>query len=112
MRTRPHRIWARLSDEEYAKFRHNVKKSGLAQGAYLRSLIKGCSPRQPPPADYYGMTRQLYAIGNRINQIAARANATGFFLADEYAACVKELHDQITKIRAAVEQPERITNEG
>ena len=111
MRTRPHRIWARLSEEEYAKFQRSVKKSGMTQGAYLRALINGCSPRQPPPADYYAMTRELHAIGNLMNQIAARANTTGFFLAKEYTGHVKALHEQILKIRAAVEQPERIVNE-
>ena len=83
----------------------------MGQGAYLRSLINGNSPRQAPPVDYYSMTRQLYAIGNLMNQIAARANATGFFLVKEYDDYVSELHNQILKIRAAVEQPERIAKD-
>ena len=52
------------------------------------------------------MMRELHAIGNRMNQIAARANATGFFLAEEYAANVRELNAALLKIQAAVVLPE------
>jgi len=108
MRKRAHRIWAHLSDDELEVFRCSVKKSGLSQEAYLRALIKGRVPRQPPPADYYAMMKELRAIGNRINQIAARANAIGFIDAEVYERYVHELHDAILQIQAAVVLPERI----
>jgi len=43
-----------------------------------------------------------------MNQIAARANATGFFLADEYASYVREFRKAVLEIQRAVTQPERI----
>ncbi len=108
MRKRAHRIWAHLSDDELEAFRCSVKKSGLSQEAYLRALIKGRVPRQPPPADFYAMMKELRAIGNRINQIAARANAVGFIDAEQYERYVLELHEAILRIQAAVVLPERI----
>ncbi len=108
MRKRAHRIWAHLSDDEFEALRCSVKKSGLSQEAYLRALIKGRVPRQPPPADYYAMMKELRAIGNRINQIAARANAVGFIDAELYERYVRELHEAILRIQAAVVLPERI----
>lgn len=87
--------------------RYHAKRAGLSDEAYIRHLIMGRIPREQPPVAYYEFLRELHAIGNRMNQIAARANATGFFLAEEYAARADELHEQILKIRAAVEQPER-----
>jgi hypothetical protein len=108
MRKRAHRIWAHLSDDEYEAFRCSVKKSGLSQEAYLRALIKGRIPRQPPPVDYYAMMKELRAIGNRINQIAARANAIGFIDAEQYEKNARELHDALLRIQAAVVLPERI----
>ena len=108
MRKRAHRIWAHLSDDEYDTFRCSVKKSGLSQEAYLRALIKGRVPREPPPADYYAMMKELRAIGNRINQIAVRANAIGFIDAEQYEKNARELHEAILSIQAAVVLPERI----
>ena len=55
------------------------------------------------------MMRELNAIGNSINQIAARANATGFFLVEEYAANAIRLANTVTSIREAVCMPDRIT---
>ena len=108
MRKRTHRIWAHLSDDEYETFRCCVKKSGLSQEAYLRTLIKGRVPREPPPADYYAMMKELRAIGNRINQIAARANAIGFINAEQYEKDAHELHEAVLRIQAAVVLPERM----
>lgn len=108
MRKRAHRIWAHLSDDEYEALRRSVKKSGLSQEAFLRALIKGRVPRQPPPADYYAMMKELRAIGNRINQIAVRANAIGFIDAEQYEKNARELHAAILRIQAAVVLPERI----
>ena len=108
MRKRAQRIWAHLSNDEYEAFRCCVKKSGLSQEAYLRTLIKGRVPREPPPADYHAMMKELRAIGNRINQIAARANAIGFINAKQYEQDVSELQKAILWIQAAVVLPERI----
>lgn len=52
------------------------------------------------------MMRELNAIGNSINQIAARANATGFFLAEEYAMYMQEFRRAALAIQRAVTQPE------
>ncbi|MEG0681613.1 MAG: plasmid mobilization relaxosome protein MobC, partial [Eubacterium sp.] len=84
------------------------ERSGYSQEAYIRSLIEGYVPRELPPADYHSMVKELRAIGNRMNQIAARANATGFFLTEEYAQNARRLFDEILEIRAAVVLPEKI----
>ena len=101
----------RLTNEEYAELKKKVKKSGLSREAYIRTVLGGSMPKEPPPADYYAMMKELRAIGNRMNQIAARANATGFFLAEQYARDVKELRAAVLKIQEAVLLPERIKAE-
>jgi len=97
----------RLNAKEQQRLRKRAKKCGLSEEAYIRSLLNGCLPKDLPPPDYHGMMRELNAIGNSINQIAARANATGFFLAEDYARDVAELKTVILKIQAAVTLPER-----
>ena len=99
----------RVNEAEYGILRQNAAKAKFSQAAYLRSLIMGYVPRQPPSADFYAMTKELRAIGNRMNQIAARANATGFFLAEEYAENARRLFNSIVKIREAVVLPDKMT---
>lgn len=107
MRKRSVQIIVRLSLKERQHLQKQVKKTGLSQEAYIRMLIEGYVPKELPPADYHGMMRELNAIGNNMNQIAARANTTGFFLAAEYARYVDELRRITLSIQAAVTQPEK-----
>lgn len=98
----------RLNAKEQQRLRKQAKKCGLSEEAYLRSLLNGFLPKELPPPDYHGMMRELNAIGNSINQIAARANATGFFLAEEYASYMDEFRDAVLNIQRAVTQPEKL----
>lgn len=102
------KITFRLNAKEHQRLKKCVKKTGLSQETYIRTLLDGYVPKELPPPDYHGMMRELNAIGNSINQIAARANATGFFLADEYASYVREFRKAVLEIQRAVTQPERI----
>ena len=98
------KITFRLNAKEQQQLKKNVKRTGLSQETYIRRLIEGYVPKELPPIDYHAMMREL----NSMNQIAARANATGFFLADEYASYVHEFRKAVLEIQRAVTQPERI----
>ena len=52
--------------------------SGFPTEVYLRTLIAGEKMRPRPPNEYAEIRRQLAAIGNNINQLAATANTLGF----------------------------------
>ena len=107
MNNRNVKITFRMTEAEQNELKERVKKSKLSQEAYIRMVLAGSVPRESPPADYYAMMRDLNAIGNRMNQIAAHANATGFFLADEYTKNARELSQTVLAIQAAVTLPER-----
>ena len=100
------KITFRLNAKENQRLKKNVKKTGLSQETYIRALLAGYAPKELPPPDYHSMMRELNAIGNSINQIAARANATGFFLAEEYAMYMQEFRRTALAIQRAVTQPE------
>ncbi len=97
----------RLNKEEHQRLQKLVKKTGLSQETYIRTVLTGHVPKEAPNVDFYGMMRELNAIGNRMNQIAARANATGFFLAEEYAENYNWLKNKVLEIQAAVTLPEK-----
>lgn len=98
----------RVNAEEQELLQTKAKKCGLSVAKYLRFLIHDCVPKEQPPADYKVLIRELHAIGNSMNQIAARANATGFLHKEVYAENVEKLHAAILDIQEAVMGPETI----
>ena len=103
-------IIVRLNLSEHQHLKIQVKKSGLSQEAYIRSLINGYIPRELPPLDYHSMIRELHAIGNNLNQIAAKVNTTGHIDTPEFKREAAHLNNILLMIRKAVTQPERIND--
>lgn len=55
-----------------------AEKAYITEAALVRMLIKGYEPKEKPDDRFYAAMRELSAIGNNINQLAAKANALGF----------------------------------
>ena len=72
MNNRTIEIKVRLNQKEADILNEKVKKSRLSREAYLRQLIGGLTPQDAPPPDYYTMMKELYKIGNNLNQIAGK----------------------------------------
>ena len=108
MATRYVRYHLRLSEDDASKLDKAVKESGLSRAAYIRSLIRNLIPIAKPPPDYFKMMRELHSIGNNLNQIAARANATGDIDAARYERNVAELRRVTSKITEAVYEHRRL----
>lgn len=106
MRKRNNRVSVRFTDEELDHFRKLVERTGLSAEEYLRQLIKGVVPRDSPPADYYKMMRQLYHVGNALNQIAQKAHVLNVMDVQRYDKVVAEFEQAVRNITAAVILPE------
>ncbi len=78
MRKRNVQILFRLNDEEAEQLQILVERSGRSREAFLREMVKGYRLCEKPDPEFYQMMRELSAIGNRINQLAAKANALDF----------------------------------
>ena len=99
------KIW--LSSGEQKALKKSAGKTGLSVGTYVRKLVSGYEPKELPPLEYYDLMRELRAIGNNMRQIAARANTTGFFMAEEYEKNSKALTEAILRIEKAMTVPEK-----
>ena len=108
MRKRNNQIILRLNDNEHERFMRIVKKSGLSQSAYLRSLINGYIPTDLPPPDYYKMMNELRAIGNNMNQIAQKAHVLNVIDSKRYDEGFAVLKEAIIEIVNAVNRPRKI----
>ena len=78
MRKRNVQILFRLTEEEAEHLNELVRKSGRSKEAFLREMVRGYQFCEKPDPEFYKLMRELSAIGNRINQLAVKANALGF----------------------------------
>lgn len=78
MRKRQIEILFRLTRHEAQELDKKVKKSGMNREAFLRAMIEGYQLHEKPDSEFYEAMRKLAAIGNNLNQVAAKANALGF----------------------------------
>jgi len=103
-------VW--LNEQENTRLQNSARKAGLSQENYLRTLINGYIPKALPPLEYHAMMRELHAIGNNLNQIAARANATGHIDWTVFQYEANRLRKAMLDIQAAVTSPERRDDDG
>ena len=89
-----------LNRSEAQDLQKKAKKACLSEGALIRLLLKGYSPREQPDERFYDVMRELSAIGNNINQLAAKANSLGFVEAVQLSKEAERWH----KFQADVER--------
>ena len=106
MNSRNIEIKVRLSRKEADSLNKRVRKSRLSREAYLRHLINGSVPRDAPPPDYFSMMRELYRVGNNLNQIAQKAHTLNVLDVQRYDTAVREFETAVKKITDAVILPQ------
>ena len=84
-----------------------VKKSGRSKEAFLREMVRGYRLCEKPDPEFYQMMRELSAIGNRINQLAAKANALNFVDAPMLREEARKWHDFQIEVRKKYLLPKR-----
>ena len=107
MRKRNVQILFRLTDEEAEQLYALVKKSGRSKEAFLREMVRGYRLCEKPDPEFYQMMRELSAIGNRINQRAAKANALNFVDAPMLREEARKWHDFQIEVRKKYLLPKR-----
>ena len=91
-------IW--FSRAEAQELQRKAKKACLSEAGLIRLLIKGYEPKEKPDDRFYDVMRELSAIGNNINQLAAKANSLGFI----DAPMLKNEAEKWNKFQAEVER--------
>ena len=111
MRTRNIRLQVWVSKKELAILDRKAQRSRLTRAAYIRQLIRGYIPRDAPPPDYYAMMRQLYRIGNNLNQIAQKAHVLNVIDVQRYDAGVRQFEEAVKVITKATILPRKMSEE-
>jgi hypothetical protein len=102
------KITFRLNEAENRKLKARVKKSGLNQESYIRSLINGLVPTAAPPPDYFAMMKELHFIGVNLNQIAQKAHTLNTLDMKRYDESVARLNKAVVEITNAVMLPRKM----
>ena len=108
MRRRNVPINLRLTEGEAKQLNEMVRRSGMNREALLRSMIKGYQLCEKPDPEFYEVMRTLSGIGNRINQLAAKANALGFIDTPMLREEAKKWHDIQLEIRRKFLMPQKV----
>jgi len=111
MRKRTFRVRVWLNEMEYNTLKISVQKSGLSQEAFLRKVLNGYQVKEFPPMEFRELIRQICAIGNSLNQIAAKANSLHMLDADKYQQNYRQLLNILLSIQKKCEEPEKIPPE-
>ena len=98
MKNKTRTLHIRLSKEESDDLNRKVMISGLSKSSLIRLLIKGYEPREKTDAKFYEVTKELYAIGNNLNQLAYKANKLNLIDKEEYKRQVATLNNFIVRI--------------
>ena len=93
---RTKKITVRLTDKEYAKLREMSETSGLKMEPVIRKLLVGYEIRPRPNATYIKLIKELSAVGNNLNQIAAFFNSGGI----QSRAMLEEINRCMTDLRS------------
>jgi hypothetical protein len=112
MRKRNISFLIRLSEKEYERLQKHVQKTGLSREALIRALLSGYHPKELPTLDYHALQQQLHSIGVNLNQIAAKANATGHIDKAVFQYEADSLRHAVLEIQAAFTSPEKRCDDG
>ena len=109
MRKRNVQILFRLTEEEAEHLNELVRKSGRSKEAFLREMVRGYQLCEKPAPEFYQMMRELSAIGNRINQLAAKANALNFIDTPMLHEEARKWHDFQLDVRKKYLLPRKVS---
>ncbi len=98
MRKRDHRVEIYFNDDELARLKEQVRKSGLSRERYCRQVLNGSEVREALPADVRVLIREVRRVGSNLDQILAKANAIGLLDVPELRRAV----DQINTVAGTV----------
>ena len=85
MRKRNRHVSVWMTEQEYLHLKKQAECAGLGVDPFIRNLVSGTEIKPRPPEEYAALLRELFGIGNNINQLARWANARGRAREEEIA---------------------------
>lgn len=94
-----HRLWIRLSEEEYKRISELVEESGTGtMSGYIRACINEKKIPNFNLEELKAIKYQLSKLGNNLNQMVYLARTEGVCDTDELDRLLKDIDEQVKKI--------------
>ena len=78
MKNRIYRVHFRMEEKDYKLLKKQLSISGLSLADYMSRLVRNKKIKERPPKEYAQMVYELAKLGNNVNQLAHKANATNY----------------------------------
>lgn len=105
-------LQVRLNSEEEKYLEELAERTCLSKSALVRLLILGYKPKEKPDDDFYSLLREMYAIGNNLNQLVAKAHSLGFAEKEKIDNVLRKHNKLIVDIEEKYLKPERSEDYG
>ena len=89
-----------LSEKDAADMKQKAQRCGVTETSVIRQLLHGYEPREKPDERFYEAMREMYAIGNNLNQLTAKAHKLGFI----DTPMLRELSRAFARFQLKIEQ--------
>ena len=83
-----------------ADLKRKAQRCGVTETSVIRQLLHGYEPREKPDERFYEAMREMYAIGNNLNQLTAKAHRLGFI----DTPMLRELSRSFAQFQLRIEQ--------
>lgn len=86
-----YKVTLKMATEEYYSLKAKSRMAGLTRSEYIRQCIQSSEVKQRSSPEIMNYIRQLSGMANNINQIAKKANASGYL--EVHKNCVTAIND-------------------
>ena len=97
---RKNEIKVRLDDRELTWLNEVARRAGRSRESCIRDAIVGIQIREAPPLEYHTLIREMRAVGNNLNQLAAIAHSKGFIDGPALRQTLLDLREIESKFQA------------
>jgi hypothetical protein len=95
-----YKVTVKLATADFYTLKAKTKMAGINQSEYIRACIRNSDVKPRLTTEQTAFLRQLCGMANNLNQIARKANSTGFSAAKTDCNRLAEYIDRlITQIR-------------
>lgn len=100
-------LQVRLTAEEDEKLEALAQMTCLTKSSLVRQLIAGYQPKEKPDKELYALLKEMYSIGNNLNQLVAKAHSLGFIDKPKLDELLTRHKNLIVEVEQKYIKPER-----
>lgn len=82
----------RFTKDELDTLTKKSRKAGRSREGYCRQILNDSIVKEAPPADFYGLMREVKRVGSNLDQLLKLANSKGLLDVPAIRKSLDEIH--------------------